>query len=56
MITMQLCIVVKSVADVNVLVPTFGIVVPKECQVAPAFGGCPPLPPQQCRDINITRP
>ncbi len=53
--TIQLCIVVKSVADINVLVPTFGIVVPKECQVAQAFGGCPPLPPQQCREFSVPR-
>jgi hypothetical protein len=48
MFTIQLCIVVKSTADVNILVPTFGVVVPQECRVAPAFGGCPPMPPDLC--------
>lgn len=46
--TVQLCITVQSIAKVKVLVPTFGLCVPAECRVAPAFGGCPPLPPNQC--------
>lgn len=51
--TIQLCIVVQSTADVKVLVPSFGIVMPQECRTAAAaFGGCPPLPPDICPPIG----
>ena len=60
MISILLCIVVQSTAVIKALVPTFGMVVPKECQVSPAFGGCPPFPPSHaCVDFTdqvITRP
>lgn len=46
--TVQLCVVVQSTADVKLLVPAFGFCAPAECRVAPAFGGCPPVPPPQC--------
>lgn len=46
--TIQLCIVVTSGANVKLLVPSFGIVMPQECKVSPAFGGCPPIPPEVC--------
>jgi hypothetical protein len=46
--TIQLCIVITSGADVKILVPSFGVVMPQECKVAPAFGGCPPIPPEVC--------
>lgn len=46
--TIQLCIVVTSGADVKILVPSFGVVMPQECRVSPAFGGCPPIPPDVC--------
>jgi hypothetical protein len=46
--TIQLCITVQTLANVKILVPTFGLCVPAECRVAPAFGGCPPVPPLQC--------
>jgi len=49
---MHLCITVQSTADVKVLVPTFGTVVPKECNVSPAFGGCPPSPTDVCNPFN----
>lgn len=52
--TIQLCIVLKTTADVNILVPSFGMVVPKECQVASAFGGCPPMPPEPCPSVQGT--
>jgi hypothetical protein len=48
MFTMHLCVTVTSAADVKVLVPSFGIVMPQECRVSPAFGGCPPIPPEVC--------
>jgi hypothetical protein len=54
MFTTHLCIVVKTTADVNLLIPTFGVVVPQECQVAAAFGGCPPAPPRQCPPRPLT--
>lgn len=54
--TIQLCIVVQVTADVKILVPTFGFVMPKECQVAPAFGGCPPIPPSQACLPEVLRP
>lgn len=51
--TIQLCIVVQSTADVKILVPSFGIVMPQECRTAAAaFGGCPPLPPDICPPIG----
>lgn len=46
--TIQLCVVVTSSAVVKLLVPAFGMVMPKECRVSPAFGGCPPIPPDLC--------
>jgi len=46
--TIQLCLVVQSGAEVKILVPSFGIVMPQECRVSPAFGGCPPIPPEVC--------
>lgn len=46
--TIQLCVTVTSSADVKLLVPSFGVVVPQECRVSPAFGGCPPIPPDIC--------
>jgi len=46
--TIQLCITVTSAADVKLLVPSFGVVMPQECRVSPAFGGCPPMPPDVC--------
>lgn len=49
--TIQLCITTQSTADIKVLVPTFGTVVPKECAVSPAFGGCPPMPAQVCEPL-----
>jgi len=36
----DLCIVVKSKATVQILVPTLGVCAPKECKALPA--GCPP--------------
>ncbi|HWI50630.1 MAG TPA: hypothetical protein VNT01_00635 [Symbiobacteriaceae bacterium] len=54
MFTTLLCIVVTSGADVKILVPSFGVVMPQECRVAPAFGGCPPIPPEVCGPgINV---
>lgn len=52
--TMLLCIVVTSAADVKMLVPSFGMVVPQQCRVAPAFGGCPPMPPDVCSGFTGT--
>jgi hypothetical protein len=46
--TVQLCITIQSLATVKILVPALGLCVPAECRVAPAFGGCPPMPPGQC--------
>jgi hypothetical protein len=46
--TIQLCVVVQSTALVKILVPSFGVVMPQECRVSPAFGGCPPMPPEVC--------
>lgn len=48
MFTIQLCSVGTSGADVKILVPSFSVVMPQECRVAPAFGGCPPIPPEVC--------
>lgn len=44
----HLCVVVQSTAAVKILVPSFGVVMPQECRVASAFGGCPPIPPDVC--------
>ena len=46
--TIQLCIVITSGAIVKILVPSFGVVMPQKCKVSPAFGGCPPVPPDIC--------
>lgn len=56
--TIQLCIVVQATANVKVLVPTFGLVLPKECDVSAAFGGCPPVPPDHiCPPVRgVLRP
>lgn len=51
--TIQLCLTIKSWADVNIMVPSFGVVAPKQCRVSPAFGGCPPMPPQGCGDQGL---
>lgn len=53
--TIQLCIVLQSTAEVKILVPTFGMVVPQECKVAAAFGGCPPIPPDVCPPLQAAR-
>lgn len=37
------CIVIKSKATVQILVPTLGFCMPKECKAVP--GGCPPFVP-----------
>lgn len=45
----NLCIVIKSKATVQVLVPTLGMCMPKECRSVPA--GCPPMISRnECRD------
>lgn len=49
--TIQLCVVLTSSATVKALVPSFGMVLPKECNVAGAFGGCPPMPPEVCNGL-----
>jgi hypothetical protein len=49
--TIQLCLVVTSAADVKLLMPSFGMVMPQECQVSPVFGGCPPVPPDICKPL-----
>ncbi|HET7559448.1 MAG TPA: hypothetical protein VFK80_05760 [Limnochordia bacterium] len=45
--TASFCIVLKSTADVNLLVPTYGFCVPAECVTA-GLGPCPPAVPPQC--------
>jgi hypothetical protein len=52
MFTIQLCVVVQSTAVAKLLVPSFGMVMPQECRVSPAFGGCPPMPPEVCGPFN----
>lgn len=42
----QACIVIKSTLDVQLLVPSYGFCIPKQC--APISGVCPTLPPAQC--------
>lgn len=54
--TIQLCTTTQATADVRVLVPTFGTVVPQPCAVSPAFGGCPPMPPQVCAPSFVSTP
>ncbi len=45
--TIQLSITLTSTANVKVLVPTFGMVFPKECTVAPVLGA---MVPPDCED------
>ena len=52
MFTTLLCVVVQSTAVAKLLVPSFGTVMPQECRVSPAFGGCPPMPPEVCGPFN----
>ena len=52
--TIQLCTTTQATADVKVLVPTFGTVIPQPCNVSPAFGGCPPMPPAVCGPGAVT--
>ncbi|MFZ5815794.1 MAG: hypothetical protein ACOY93_10895 [Bacillota bacterium] len=45
------CIVIKSKATVQVLVPTLGMCMPKECRTVTA--GCPPMVPKDaCKDCD----
>lgn len=46
----NLCIVIKSKATVQVLVPTLGMCMPKECKTVPA--GCPPMLFDDCKDCD----
>jgi hypothetical protein len=48
MFTSQCFLTVTFSADVKMLVPSFGMVMPQECRVPPAFGGCPPMLPEVC--------
>lgn len=43
---LQLCIVIKAVAKVQLLIPSFGPCMVFPCEAQPAL--CPVLPPQQC--------
>ncbi|HET7559550.1 MAG TPA: hypothetical protein VFK80_06280 [Limnochordia bacterium] len=45
--TASICVVIKSTADVNLLVPTYGFCVPAECVTA-GLGPCPPVAPPFC--------
>lgn len=42
----QLCLVIKCLARVQLLVPSYGFCVPAPCTTVPAV--CPPAPPVQC--------
>ncbi|WP_258361164.1 hypothetical protein [Moorella sulfitireducens (nom. illeg.)] len=42
----QICLVIKCIARVQLLVPSFGFCVPAPCVTLP--GACPPAPPLQC--------
>lgn len=42
----QVCLVIKSIATVQLLVPSYGFCVPAPCITLP--GVCPPAPPAQC--------
>jgi len=42
----QLCLVIKCLARVQLLVPSYGFCVPAPCVTLP--GVCPPVPPAQC--------
>lgn len=50
--TINLCVTVTVCALVKLLVPTFGLVLPKACQEA-AFAGCPPVPPPGCGPVRL---
>jgi hypothetical protein len=42
----ELCLVIKSIARVQLLVPSYGFCAPSPCVTLP--GVCPPIPPAQC--------
>ncbi|MDD2401524.1 MAG: hypothetical protein PHI90_03400 [Clostridia bacterium] len=44
--TLQVCIVIKCILEVQLLVPSYGFCVPAPCITLP--GVCPPTPPAQC--------
>lgn len=44
--TLQVCIVLKCILEVQLLVPSYGFCVPAPCVTLP--GVCPPTPPAQC--------
>ncbi len=44
--TLQVCVVVKCILEVQLLVPSYGFCVPAPCVTLP--GVCPPTPPAQC--------
>lgn len=46
-VSLAICVVIKAVAEVNLLVPTYGFCVPAECVTA-GLGPCPPTPPAVC--------
>ncbi len=50
----QACIVIKSSLDVQLLVPSYGFCIPKQC--APISGVCPTAPPAQCFGETKTCP
>jgi hypothetical protein len=44
--TLQVCVVIKCLLEVQLLVPSYGFCVPAPCITLP--GVCPPTPPAQC--------
>ena len=44
--TLQICLVLKCILEVQLLVPSYGFCVPAPCVALP--GVCPPTPPTQC--------
>lgn len=44
--TLQVCVVIKCILEVQLLVPSYGFCVPAPCITLP--GVCPPTPPAQC--------
>jgi hypothetical protein len=53
-------LVLTSGAEAKLLVPSFGVVMPRECKVQ-ARGGCPSVPPEVCgpdfaeRNLKVDR-
>lgn len=44
--TIQLCVTLTVTANVKVLIPSLGTVMPNECPSAASPTGCPPIPPE----------